>query len=392
MSDPSLLPIPPDPQEPERQPELWPAELVFLPEAAPEVQATASPDKARPAGPGFWESLAWMIGYILVQMIAAVVASAALAAVYLLAQFDQADAARITNPTELLRGIEPHLEQNLAAILGLTGLTTVIYAAMGVSLRLRRQQGLRGLGWQLPSAGHLLLLVMGILPLSLMCTELQRLAFEIFPGSEGALEEMFLPLAQSSLGQLWLAMAVAPALGEELLFRGLIGTGLLARWGLFRGVIITSILFGLLHLNPAQALGVIPIGIAMHLAYLATRSIWAPILIHLLNNSFAALMLKYSNQIPLGKLLEGEEGLPLPLMTVSAALLVAIALLLWQTRVQWTRRDGSTWGGWMSQGQESLHLPELVSSRQSPRPLLLACGAINSLGFAAVIWRLVAAH
>ncbi len=62
------------------------------------------------------------------------------------------------------------------------------------------------------------------------------------------------------------AFAVAPALGEELVFRGVIGRGLIARWGLPAGVLITSVMFAAIHVHPAHVVGVIPVGIAMHFA------------------------------------------------------------------------------------------------------------------------------
>ena len=71
-----------------------------------------------------------------------------------------------------------------------------------------------------------------------------------------------------SLPLMLLLIAVAPAICEELIFRGLIGRGLIARQGLFRGVVITSLLFAAVHMHPAHAFGVIPLGIAMHVIYL----------------------------------------------------------------------------------------------------------------------------
>src|SRR5205085_9678359 len=114
-----------------------------------------------------------------------------------------------------------------------------------------------------------------------------------------------------------LVMAVLPALGEELIFRGLIGRGLLARWGVVAGVLWTSVLFGLVHLNPAQAIAVIPIGVILHFVYLTTGSFWAPVLLHFLNNAFAAVMLKYGEQLPLGRVMDSEAPVPLELLVVS---------------------------------------------------------------------------
>jgi hypothetical protein len=220
---------------------------------------------------------------------------------------------------------------------------------------------------------------------------LQRSLFSFVPQAELEMKRLFIQLASAPLVQIICAIAIAPALGEELIFRGLIGTGLVARWGVIPGVLVTSILFGIMHINPAQAAGVIPLGIAMHFVYLTTRSFWSPVLLHLLNNSLAAVMLKHGDAYSIGKLWDDGQAAPVPLLTVSAAMVTAIGLLLWQTRIRFARQDGTVpinpWGA------EELSLSGTLAEQvsQPPRPLLLACGIINSLGFLAVVWQLTAA-
>jgi len=369
------------------QPEPLPAELVFLAETEPvlELQSvghqTAEPP--RPVGPGFWESIAWMIGFPLIQAVAMLLAIFGLGVLYLANH----DVPATMSLSGLFRELATIVEPNLALVMVLAGCCTVLYGAGAVSLRYWRQGGLRGLGWQVPSAVHLALIVMAALPLALLCTELQKSMFSISPSSEGELEQFLKGLTQAPLGVILLAIAVAPALGEELLFRGLIGRGLIARMGIVRGMLLTSVLFGVMHVNPAQAVAVIPLGLAMHFVYLATRSFWAPVLVHLLNNSLASVLLKYESQIPLAKLLDGEGALPLHLLTVSAAMVTAIGLLFWQTRVQYASKDGTLLNSyWPVSGRQPAD-GVLVEIRPTPQPLLLACGAFNSLGFVAVLWR-----
>jgi len=198
-------------------------------------------------------------------------------------------------------------------------------------------------------------------------------------------------MTQVSLPVLLFVIGAGPALGEELVFRGLIGRGLVARWGLVRGVVLTSFLFGVMHLNAAQAIGVIPLGIAMHFLYFTTRSFWAPVTLHLVNNSLSVVLLKHPNDLPLGMLLDDHTTPPVYLFIIAAAMITAIGLLLWETRVQYRLADGSVW----SPGYASLEVPSPESGafpvRQNPRLLLIAGSTINSLGFLAVLWRLAAA-
>jgi membrane protease YdiL (CAAX protease family) len=141
-------------------------------------------------------------------------------------------------------------------------------------------------------------------------------------------------LSSAPLPLLLLIIAVAPALGEELMFRGLIGRGLVARWGVVRGVLLTSLLFGIVHIHPAHALGVIPLGIAMHFVYLTTRSFWAPVLLHFLNNAWATTVTKYSAELEGTELMADNAGLPPQVLVQSLVVTVAISMLLWHTRVR----------------------------------------------------------
>jgi len=67
-----------------------------------------------------------------------------------------------------------------------------------------------------------------------------------------------------------LALSVGPAISEELAFRGVILQGLRSRLGALSAVIVTSVLFGVIHIDILQGLGAIVIG--LYLGYLTVRS------------------------------------------------------------------------------------------------------------------------
>ena len=128
-------------------------------------------------------------------------------------------------------------------------------------------------------------------------------------------------------GSLWLlvaTVALGPALIEEFVFRGLIGRGLTARWGVPAGVLLTTVLFAAVHLSPPYAVAVIPLGLFLHVAYLATRSLKAVIGLHFANNLFAAAAARWG----LGS---GLDVAP-PLVLISLGTVVGIAGLLWEFR------------------------------------------------------------
>jgi membrane protease YdiL (CAAX protease family) len=68
---------------------------------------------------------------------------------------------------------------------------------------------------------------------------------------------------------------------EEIFFRGLLLQRWAIKWGLVRGIIISSLLFGLLHFNPVS---IFVLGLINSIIYLKTNTLLLPIIIHSLNN------------------------------------------------------------------------------------------------------------
>jgi len=83
--------------------------------------------------------------------------------------------------------------------------------------------------------------------------------------------------------RLFSVLVVAPVT-EEFLFRGILLHRWGSKWGLGSAVVLTSILFGLLHSN---LVGLFVFGVVMALLYLHSRTLWVPILAHALNNAIA---------------------------------------------------------------------------------------------------------
>jgi membrane protease YdiL (CAAX protease family)/Tfp pilus assembly protein PilF len=197
------------------------------------------------------------------------------------------------------------------------------------------------------------------------------------------MDQIYEELAKQSWLLILMAGCLLPGLGEEMLFRGFLGRGLLARFGPALGILLTSALFGLLHLDPVRICGAAILGVGLHLVYLATRSFWAPVLLHALNNAlaFALMQLAQDSTIDLSGLEDGPNLSPLVVLAALAAL-AALGLLLYQTRVRWVLPDGSAWApGYVT---AEMPPPELaaVPRRGVPRGLvrLAAVGAYLAFG------------
>ncbi|MBE9059725.1 CPBP family intramembrane glutamic endopeptidase [cf. Phormidesmis sp. LEGE 11477] len=80
---------------------------------------------------------------------------------------------------------------------------------------------------------------------------------------------------------LFLLLVYAP-LVEELIFRGFLLQRWASKWGLRNGLMASSLLFGVLHIN--NPVGLTLFGLLMGLLYVRSRSLWIPIGCHSLNN------------------------------------------------------------------------------------------------------------
>ena len=86
----------------------------------------------------------------------------------------------------------------------------------------------------------------------------------------------------------YMLVAIAPAFAEEFLFRGVFYSTL-RPFGRTQAVLVSSLLFALMHQNIGQFFYTFVGGIAMTLIYEITGSIWCSIFFHLFNNEMAIL-------------------------------------------------------------------------------------------------------
>lgn len=165
-----------------------------------------------------------------------------------------------------------------------------------------------------------------------------------------------------------LIVAVLPAVGEELVFRGAIGRILIGHIGLWSGVILTSFLFGCIHIHPVHALSVMPLGLAMHLIYLWTRSFWMPMVLHFLNNSWATLTARLGTDDGLHDAMH-PSALEWIEMATAVFAVIFLAIALWQTRVRYYRPDGIEW----SSSRFPIRVPPSVTIRRVSNPANSIC-------------------
>ena len=172
----------------------------------------------------------------------------------------------------------------------LLALPALAFAALG-PYDVRRALALRSPGVR----GFLaaLLVVAGGIPLGWALGWLQTFFFPIPKELFGALEKLL--TAPDTRRMLWLFFLVAatPAVCEELVFRGVLLQGLGREMRMWRAVGTSALIFGAFHLSLETAIRFLPtawIGLLVGYVVWHTRSLFAGMLMHFVNNGFAVLL------------------------------------------------------------------------------------------------------
>lgn len=116
--------------------------------------------------------------------------------------------------------------------------------------------------------------------------------------------ELLLPpdMAEKALdeagGSMVITLILVGLLGpitEELFFRGFVLSGLIKQIGVGRSLVISSLVFGLFHIDPGAIVPTFVLGLALGWVYLKTGSIWPAIFAHGMHNTVAVLVAKYGS-------------------------------------------------------------------------------------------------
>ena len=92
-----------------------------------------------------------------------------------------------------------------------------------------------------------------------------------------------------------LAVIMAPIF-EEIVFRGIIQKGLINKgMNPATAIIISSVVFGLVHGNPWQFVGAVLLGCVLGLVYHKTKSLLLPVLLHAFNNLCSSILIFYGD-------------------------------------------------------------------------------------------------
>lgn len=188
-----------------------------------------------------------------------------------------------------------------------------------------------------------LLFVMSAFPLAQVAFMANKWLVEQFPMLESLVrtEKLTIKLMEGLLVMRspWemvaslVVMAIVPALGEELVFRGIGQQKLIEITGKpALGVVLTALIFSITHFEIQRFFAILLLGGVLGLLFYWTKNLWVPIAAHFLNNG-AQVIIAWVNQDKVSELKDSaSEDLPLVVILTSVAVFATSGFFLWKEK------------------------------------------------------------
>ena len=104
-------------------------------------------------------------------------------------------------------------------------------------------------------------------------------------------------LMDAPIAVLLLVMAVMPAVGEEILFRGFVLGSFRKKWGIKWALLVSALVFGAFHTSLVKLIPTALLGASLAYMVVRTGSIYVSMAFHFINNGVSLLVMKYPEQV-----------------------------------------------------------------------------------------------
>jgi sodium transport system permease protein len=176
-----------------------------------------------------------------------------------------------------------------------------------------------------PRLGEMLLIPLIAIPATIIVSMLGQLINHFFPFPQHYLEQLEgLFKLDSSIYMMLFAIAVMPAICEEVLFRGFM-IRFYESYGARNAILISALLFGIFHLDPFRLLPTFLLGILLGYLTLRSGSILPAMFSHFINNGFALFIVTYANTAWIKPFIKNADSLQ-PWLIAPALIIFAAAL------------------------------------------------------------------
>jgi len=167
-----------------------------------------------------------------------------------------------------------------------SAIADVVCIAFFVAFARRRGLGLRGLGITRPGGRWVLAATL----IGVSAWYVNMVVVTLLRVPEGPQELLEGLLEETGVVPTIAAIALLPAIAEEIVFRGVLARALATHWKPFVAIALSSAVFGIYHVLPAQVVATFLLGCLLALLTLRSRSIVPSMIAHLLNNTIAIVM------------------------------------------------------------------------------------------------------
>lgn len=131
--------------------------------------------------------------------------------------------------------------------------------------------------------------ILGMYPINIVVS---YALISLFPQSSDNVVTAFSTIMDGNIVSVFLVIAVAPAICEEMLFRGLIYHSMKARYRVSTAIVIVAVLFGIYHMSLVKFIPTGLLGLVLCYVVYKTGSIYPSMMMHFINNA-ASVMASY---------------------------------------------------------------------------------------------------
>ena len=157
------------------------------------------------------------------------------------------------------------------------------------------------------------------------------------------IKEILLELGERKGIFSFIAIVITAPFIEELIFRGIILDGLLRNYSPVKSIIISSFMFGLVHLNPWQFMSAFILGLLSGWVYYQTGKLTLAIIVHLVNNFIAFIGIFLSEPASYEKSLTELYGSLTSLVLITLTALIILGLASYLLRKRFSKSNIVSW-------------------------------------------------
>ena len=137
---------------------------------------------------------------------------------------------------------------------------------------------------------------------------------------------------------LFISICIFAPIWEELFFRGILLRRFAMKWKATTSIIVSSFIFGLMHIGGSSMLHAFLFGCFLAYAYLRTKNIWVPIVLHSVSNFLSFVTLLFPGESNAGEIpMPSNDEIVSSLIICSVLLVLSVVLFIFIVKKNWSK-------------------------------------------------------